>query len=264
MKIQDYQNDDRFNGYSNAFLVTGVNEPKLDDFNRHLLATNRSGYWDVRAGRINIGDLLFLILPSLSRPNGYPRELYAGRIVDIEEVFWHDRGRPRREIYTVDTFIKLAAITSDVKLFLNGVVPPMGNHALTIWGGNELPPPPPPKDLPEETAFSEGKERYAMHIRYERKPALTRLVKDRAIAQHGRLACEACGFDFSKIYGERGDGYIEAHHKVPVSELGEDSYSRVDDLALVCSNCHSMLHRMSPLPTVEELRNMIAQTSENR
>jgi hypothetical protein len=264
MKIQDYQNDGRFNGYSNAFLVTGVNEPELDDFNRRLLATNRSGYWDVRAGRINTGDLLFLILPSLSRPNGYPRELYAGRIVDIEEVFWYDRDRPRREIYTVDNFIKLDAIESDVKLFLNGVVPPMGNHALTIWGGNEPPSSPLSKDLPEKEAFPEGGKQYALHIRYERKPVLARLVKDRAIAQYGRLACEACGFDFSKVYGARGDGYIEAHHKVPVSQLGEESYTRADDLALVCSNCHSMLHRMSPLPTVEELRNLIAQTSENR
>ena len=49
--------------------------------------------------------------------------------------------------------------------------------------------------------------------------------------------------------------YIETHHKVPLSELKEDQIAEtfVDDLALVCANCHRMLHK-KPYSSVEDLR----------
>jgi 5-methylcytosine-specific restriction protein A len=35
----------------------------------------------------------------------------------------------------------------------------------------------------------------------------------------------------------------------------------LSDLALVCSNCHSMLHRGNPWPSVDELRRSLARDS---
>ena len=72
--------------------------------------------------------------------------------------------------------------------------------------------------------------------------------------QHGKLDCEVCGFDFNAVYGELGSGYIEAHHRVPLSELSGESKTRLDDLALVCSNCHRMLHREINTLSVDELK----------
>jgi NAD(P)-dependent dehydrogenase (short-subunit alcohol dehydrogenase family) len=46
--------------------------------------------------------------------------------------------------------------------------------------------------------------------------------------------------------GELGKGYIEAHHKIPLSKLPRDGFVRLsaqDEFAVVCSNCHSMIHR---------------------
>jgi len=43
-----------------------------------------------------------------------------------------------------------------------------------------------------------------------------------------------------------GRGFIQAHHTIPVSELRKESKTKVRDIALVCSNCHRMLHRRRP------------------
>jgi 5-methylcytosine-specific restriction enzyme A len=66
-----------------------------------------------------------------------------------------------------------------------------------------------------------------------------------------------CSFDFGRTYGARGLGYIECHHRTPLHVTGE-TQTRLSYLALVCSNCHRMIHRTKQWPTVEELRNLVA------
>lgn len=90
--------------------------------------------------------------------------------------------------------------------------------------------------------------------RYERSPA----NRAACIAHYGPI-CQVCRFDFRAFYGFLGEGYIEVHHRVPVSQLG-DSYfvNPVRDLVPVCANCHAMLHRTDPPTTVETLREVIA------
>ena len=45
-------------------------------------------------------------------------------------------------------------------------------------------------------------------------------------------SCEACGFDFGKTYGDRGQGFIECHHVEPLHQTGERATS-IRDLALL-------------------------------
>lgn len=71
------------------------------------------------------------------------------------------------------------------------------------------------------------------------------------------VACEACGFDFGRVYGERGEGYIEVHHVVPLHVTGL-SRTGLSDLALLCANCHRMIHKKSPWLSVDELRSLLA------
>ena len=91
----------------------------------------------------------------------------------------------------------------------------------------------------------------------ERDPSLVKRKKDRVLAAHGVIACEACGFDFGKAYGERGDGFIECHHTKPVSELEPGGRTNLADLALVCSNCHRMIHRRRPWLSIEALKRQV-------
>jgi HNH endonuclease len=78
-----------------------------------------------------------------------------------------------------------------------------------------------------------------------------RKEKIRAVmkANDGRLACEVpgCGFDFSEVYGEElGSGYAHVHHKRPLA-MGKGK-TGLKDLAIVCANCHAMIHRFRGRP----------------
>lgn len=78
--------------------------------------------------------------------------------------------------------------------------------------------------------------------RRERDQGLRRRKIQAVAAAGGAIACEVCAFDFAKVYGERGEGYIEVHHVVPLHVSGETD-TDLDDLALLCANCHRMCHR---------------------
>ncbi|MDD3064021.1 MAG: HNH endonuclease, partial [Massilibacteroides sp.] len=90
--------------------------------------------------------------------------------------------------------------------------------------------------------------------RYERDPK----AKRDCIAKYG-CKCFICGFDFEKVYGEDGAGFIEVHHLKPISSYsGEHLVIPTEDLRPLCSNCHSMVHRRKPIPwDVEKVREMI-------
>ncbi len=93
--------------------------------------------------------------------------------------------------------------------------------------------------------YYEGKEIVRLHKSYERDKNLVRNAKENFKEKNNnRIFCEVCGFDFYETYGVLGEDYIEAHHIVPVSKMiEEDVKPSIDNLALVCSNCHKMLHR---------------------
>jgi 5-methylcytosine-specific restriction protein A len=114
-------------------------------------------------------------------------------------------------------------------------------------GGEALP------SIPEEgeEGSIEGRILYRVHKTRERKKSDE---KKRAVLEAtGRLECEACGFNFATTYGERGRSFAECHHKLPLSDGTRTTYLR--DLAIVCANCHRMLHR-GDLISVEELRGL--------
>lgn len=103
-------------------------------------------------------------------------------------------------------------------------------------------------------ATKEGKRHAYITNRYER----SREARQRCIQLHG-AKCKVCGFDFEQKYGELGAGFIEVHHRRPISERG--AVYEVDperDLVPLCANCHRMIHLGSSAEreylTVEELK----------
>jgi 5-methylcytosine-specific restriction enzyme A len=95
----------------------------------------------------------------------------------------------------------------------------------------------------------------------ERNQKLAAKRKQGAMSKTGLLACEACGFDFAAAYGRRGEGFIECHHTVPLHELAPGSRTKLTDLALLCANCHRIVHRKAPWLTMDELRAALASAS---
>ncbi|HEX7046617.1 MAG TPA: HNH endonuclease [Gammaproteobacteria bacterium] len=112
------------------------------------------------------------------------------------------------------------------------------------------------EDYASDSEFPEGRELEKKHKVRERNQALVKAAKDAFKKRHGHVFCQICGFNFAKQYGEIGTDFIEAHHTVPVSELTEKSMTRVRDIALVCANCHRMLHRRRPWLSMKELKDL--------
>ncbi len=103
----------------------------------------------------------------------------------------------------------------------------------------------------------EGQVLYKLHKVRERDVRIVQLKKDQVFSLSGKLACEACVFEFEQYYGDIGKGYIECHHRTPLSSIKVISTTTLNDLALVCSNCHRMLHRSIDSLSVENLKMMI-------
>ena len=107
-----------------------------------------------------------------------------------------------------------------------------------------------------EEEAPEGRLLYRRHRVYERSRSL-RLSRIRsALHTEEGLACQVCRFDFARVYGSIGEGYIQVHHVVPLHESGHVQ-TRLADLALLCANCHVMAHRVRPWPSVVELRSLV-------
>ena len=119
-------------------------------------------------------------------------------------------------------------------------------------------------DLDEDVRYvgKEGRRRLQAHLRRERDPALVREKKRRHRTATGGLACEACGFDFGVEYGLAD--FCEVHHRVPLAEAEAEREMRLEDLAVLCANCHRAIHRLGArMPTVEALKRRIEERRRN-
>ncbi len=112
--------------------------------------------------------------------------------------------------------------------------------------------------------FEEGNEKLITHTMRERNPKVIKEAKTRYKKKKGKLICQICKFDFEYRYGEIGVDYIEGHHIIPISELREGAKTKVEDIALVCSNCHSMLHKGNKWLRVDELKKLVKKSNESK
>ena len=117
----------------------------------------------------------------------------------------------------------------------------------------------PPKEIisDDEEEGEEGQILTRIHRYRERDTKLVKRKKKRVLKEKGNLSCEVCGFDFKRVYGDHGYGFIECHHTKPVSELKVGEKTKLSDLSLVCPNCHRMIHTKRPWLSVEELKDVI-------
>ena len=102
----------------------------------------------------------------------------------------------------------------------------------------------------------EGKVRLVQHLRRERDPRLVREKKNAVLNAKGRLECEACDFDFSIVYPGLGTNFCEVHHRISLSNSSKkkSTTTSLEDLAILCSNCHRMIHRTKPMESIPTFR----------
>jgi hypothetical protein len=114
-----------------------------------------------------------------------------------------------------------------------------------------------PVDIDEIESFPEGRAKRKLHLARERNQTLVTKAKQRGLIKDPLLRCEVCGFSFVENYGEIGKEFIEAHHLQPVASLKPGSRSQVEDIGLLCANCHRMIHRGSRTLSLQELRDLL-------
>jgi 5-methylcytosine-specific restriction enzyme A len=148
----------------------------------------------------------------------------------LEEVIWKEFANDRE---------KLEKVANSMRSAISEIPPPGDSEEAAI---------------DEEEEFPEGRLLTQLHKRRERNPAIVRKKKNKVLNETGALACEVCGFDFYKAYGELGKGYAECHHRLPLYDLPTTKSTKLSDLSIVCANCHRMIHRIHSWKTVADLK----------
>ena len=108
-------------------------------------------------------------------------------------------------------------------------------------------------EVSPEVSYREGATIQITVNAYERNAE----VREACIAHYG-TACAVCGFDFSQVYGELGEGFTHVHHLRDLATIGEEyEVDPIKDLRPVCPNCHAMLHREVPAISIRKLKGLM-------
>ncbi|UAK18529.1 HNH endonuclease [Kluyvera sp. CRP] len=127
----------------------------------------------------------------------------------------------------------------------------------TVWYADFLPNPF-PDEITSPENYAEGAKKQVTVNSYERDPK----ARQACIDHHG-TNCKCCGFDFERVYGKHGKGFIHVHHIKPLHTVGEDYVvNPITDMLPLCPNCHAMVHRGSEVLSVERLKEMLFKDSD--
>jgi len=110
-----------------------------------------------------------------------------------------------------------------------------------------------PEEILAPEKYFEGASKTVSVNTYERNTS----ARKKCIEHYG-LKCTVCSFEFEKVYGDFGKGYIHVHHLIPLSQIGEEySLDPIKDLRPICPNCHAIIHRTQPHLTIEQIKQSI-------
>lgn len=86
----------------------------------------------------------------------------------------------------------------------------------------------------------------------------SRRLRDKAFRIAGGI-CAVCERDYSKLLGGEGVRVLQVHHKRMLSKSEAETKTTLNDLAVVCANCHLLLH-LNPKKaiTIAQMRKMLA------
>ena len=69
--------------------------------------------------------------------------------------------------------------------------------------------------------------------------------------------CAACGVDFNSVLGGRGLRCLVVHHTKQLKDRDTPAETNINDLAVVCANCHMLIHenpnQAMPVPELHRL-----------
>jgi hypothetical protein len=107
-------------------------------------------------------------------------------------------------------------------------------------------------------------------LRFQLAAVLEGLAKEYRVVSRSRSAglreaalrasggvCEACGVNFGALLGGLGARALQVHHKNQLASANAEVVTSVRDLAVLCANCHSLVHaNPDELMSVEHLQDL--------
>lgn len=105
--------------------------------------------------------------------------------------------------------------------------------------------------------IAEGRRRLATHFRKERSRILIdRKRRETKLSNNGVLTCETCGMSSLELHptASIAERAFEVHHLVPLHSTPTIRHTTLDDLAVVCANCHRLIHATLPPRSIRQLR----------
>jgi 5-methylcytosine-specific restriction protein A len=114
-------------------------------------------------------------------------------------------------------------------------------------------------NLTDEEEFSEGGLLTRRHKSRERNKNIRKKLLS-ARKTKGQLVCEMCELSPTSKDQRFLDTIFEAHHIVPLAQA-TSNITRLKDMALLCANCHRLIHRAISLEkrwlSISEARNLL-------
>lgn len=105
-----------------------------------------------------------------------------------------------------------------------------------FWGAFGRAPSPTP-------AASEGTKKLKAHYRRERSAWLKKQKIKAVAAEVGEVRCELCQISATDTYPEKlGERIFEVHHRKPLGDAVSPVRTTLEDLAVLCANCHRAVH----------------------
>jgi predicted nucleic acid-binding protein len=78
------------------------------------------------------------------------------------------------------------------------------------------------------------------------------LIHAKKLESNGK--CTVCEFSFAERYAALARDCLVAHHVKPIGKRNRPSRTTLDDIDLLCPNCHSVVHTEDPPITANDLR----------
>ncbi len=78
------------------------------------------------------------------------------------------------------------------------------------------------------------------------------LIEEKKRQSNGK--CSVCGFDFKTTYKGLDRDLLVGHHVEPIGKRKKASKTTLDDIEILCPNCHAAVHSEDPPLSADELR----------
>lgn len=115
-------------------------------------------------------------------------------------------------------------------------------------------------DIDLNLSAKEGRRKLVTHLQIERAPDLAPAKKAEFRSKHnGDLFCECCGRNYAE-YGKHHEAMFGVHHLKALGKAKKRVATKLSDLAVICSNCHRVIHRHKPMLSVAQLTKQLSSS----